>query len=1217
VKNPKALDENNSNAEFISDFVRAEDYFRHDEINQLAPVIIDKSPNPITIIDPDTSIKYVNPAFEKITGFLLADIFGLKPPYPWWPKESIEKLTETFIEDMSKHNILRERQFQKKNGELFWVELNSVTIMRDGKPVYYLRNWVEITQRKQAMVALEESENKFSQAFRASPNIISITSANDGKFVEINDSYTRLTGYTREETIGNTSTKIGLWPKDEDRRRMLKILTQKGRVENEEFIFRIKSGELRNWLYSTEKITFNGEPCLISMTTDITELRQTELALRESEETFSKVFQGSPDCIAIVRTKDNKFTDVNESFIKMNGYSREEVIGHSASELNLWADHNECDKIVEILQKTGRIRNEECHLRSKSGKMLIGLFSAEVVNIHGEPYAIAMTLDITERKKMEKDIRESEEKFSRAFLASPDSMTITTMEDGRYIEVNDSFTRITGFSRNYIIGKRLTDLKRWDESDSRGRIMAELKAHGSVREECKFRMKSGVIRTMLYSAEMLKIGGVDCVLSVTTDITDRKKIEDELRQHKDHLEELVALRTKELKSSYQKLEQELKERGQIEEDLRDAIKRADTANKAKSEFLARMSHEIRTPIHGVMGTLDLLNDTKLEPEQKQYVNMSKTSAETLLNVINDILDFSKIEAGKLEMEYKEFELLGVLEDSLEAIAVSAHRKGLEIILQASRGVPMDLIGDAAHLRQILINLLGNAVKFTAQGEIILRVETEAVDEKEVNLHFSVKDTGIGIPKEKEALLFRPFEQVDGSNQRKYGGTGLGLSICMQLVSLMGGRIWFKSWPGEGSVFHFTAKFKVQSTANQKTNRQEIMSELRGLPLLLVDDNNTYRSILKELLVALGFGVTDMNSGRAAIKELEDAAGTSRQYRIILLDKEMPEMNGFITAKQIQENAPKNSSIVMMLPSDNISDDFATCQELGISHFLVKPVKRSELIETITKATGKEKITGEAAAETTFENSNVDNPHCKILVAEDNPTSQLIAKKILEKACHTVQIARTGIEVIRMLKEDEFDIILMDVEMPEMSGIEATKIIRKGEEISKQHIPIVAMTAYAMKEDRQRCLDAGMDTYLSKPVNVNELHKVLKEYSPRKNIEPCPIDIETALKFVGRDKDILKEVLGVFLDEDYPEQLKKLKNGISRQDAEVVKHAAHSIKGAVRSLGGVGPGNTAQHLEEMGRNNNLIEAQKTLLQLEQEISQFKEYYARYNFEKEKV
>ena len=703
-------------------------------------------------------------------------------------------------------------------------------------------------------------------------------------------------------------------------------------------------------------------------------------------------------------------------------------------------------------------------------------------------------------------------------------------------------------------------------------------------------------------------------IAVATDITERKIMEDELRKHRDHLEELVQKRTTELESLNSQLARELTERERIEGELRIAIKNADAANQAKSEFLARMSHEIRTPIHGVMGTLDLLRDTELGQEQRQYVNMSKASAETLLNVVNDILDFSKIEAGKVELEKKDFDLRMVLEETLETMAVSAHKKGLEVMLQISRGVPVALTGDAGRLRQVLVNLLGNAIKFTEQGEIVLRVDLETESEKDIELHFSVRDTGIGIPKDKQELLFHPFEQVDGSMNRKYGGSGLGLSICKQLVDMMSGRIWFTSWPGEGSIFHFTAKCGKQAVVEGVDSVPGIVSNLRGMPLLLVDDNATCRSILKDLLNEWGFQVTEADNGRSALKELEDTRGTSRQFRIILMDKTMPTMNGFTAAEQILRNSTVKPGIVMMLPSDSISDDFARCQELGMSYYLIKPVKKSELLKYYFSRFWTGKTAPEPGNQATSANSSIDAPHLRILVAEDNTTSQLIAKKTLEKAGHTVQIAGTGLEAIRLLKEGAFDMVLMDVEMPEMNGLEATRLIRKTEQESGQHIPVLAMTAYAMKEDRQRCLEAGMDAYLSKPVNLDELHKIIRDFSSVKDTRPAIVDIEAALKFVGGDRDILKEVVHVFLDEDYPEQLKRLKDGIGQHDAQTVKAAAHSIKGAVRSLGGTAPGSIALKLEEMGRNNDLAKAEAAVQELELEVKLFADFYAKYNWQR---
>jgi PAS domain S-box-containing protein len=1172
--------------------------------------VVERANDGICIIQ-DRIVKYVNIRLAQMWGGTIEEIIDT-PFTNYIHADELPKVTESYNRHLSGEQKLMkyETVLRRKDDSTVYAKFNIGIIKYHGKPaeLVFIR---DITERKKIEQDLKESGEKFSKAFRSNPSAISITKYKGGLFLDVNDAFTRDFGYTRNEVIGHCTKEFNTWVNPDELKNILRKLNVEGKVENEEFNARIKSGEVRTMLFSAEIIMIAGEPCIIAMTIDISKRKKIEQALKESEEKFSNAFRSNPNAITISTLKEGVFLDVNDDFIRENGYTRDEVIGHTSKELDMWVYTEERDRILGKLRADGRAENEEYHARTKSGEICIKLFSADLIHIAGEPCIIAMTTDITELKKTEQALRDSQEKFSVAFRSSPEMIVISNEKTGVYIEANDSFIHTTGYTREEFIGHPVSEINMLADPYDSDKMFSLEKKQGKIANlEYRFRMKSGEIRNWLCSTEKITIGGDPCSIAVATDITERKKMENELRKHRDHLEELVHTRTTELESLNNQLKQELTERKRIEEDLRDAIKRADAANQAKSDFLARMSHEIRTPIHGVMGTLDLLRSTELNKEQHQYVNMSKASAETLLSVINDILDFSKIEAGKVVLENTDFELRMMLEATLEAISVSAHRKGLELNYEVSPGVPTALIGDAGHLRQVLLNLFSNAVKFTEHGEIVLRVDVEVEGKKEVELHFSVRDTGIGIPKEKQDILFRPFEQVDGSNQRKYGGTGLGLSICKQLVAMMGGRIWFTSWAGEGSVFHFTARFEKQPVDGQGDSLPGIKPEVQGTRLLLVDDNATSRIVLRNILNEWGCQVTEADNGPSAVKELENTRGTSQTFNLILLDSEMPAMNGFTVAEKITHGLSQKNNVIMMLPSIHISDDFAKCQELGISNYLVKPVKKSELQKMISKALGLVKTDSNPGPPAMPANSSGDISPLHILVAEDNNTSQIIAKKMLEKAGHTVQIAGTGVEAVRMLKEGAFNLVLMDVEMPEMSGLEATRLIRKSENDTKHHIPIIAMTAYAMKEDKEKCLEAGMDSYISKPVNLDELYEIIKSFSIKKAGVFPAVDIETALKFVGGDKDILTDVLHIFLEEDYPEQVKKIKEGINQHDAQVVKAAAHSIKGAVRSLGGTIAGNTALRLEEMGRNSDLTGVEPTLQKLEQEIKEFSEYYTQY-------
>jgi signal transduction histidine kinase/DNA-binding response OmpR family regulator len=652
-----------------------------------------------------------------------------------------------------------------------------------------------------------------------------------------------------------------------------------------------------------------------------------------------------------------------------------------------------------------------------------------------------------------------------------------------------------------------------------------------------------------------------------------------------------------LADSYQQLEQALIQRERLNLELRAltedldrkvrertaelaaATRTAEEASRAKSEFLANMSHEIRTPLNGIIGMTELALDTTLTQEQREYLTMVKSSADALLAILNDILDFSKIEMRKLEMEAIPFSVRDHLADLLKPLALRAEQKDLEVVAHVLPDVPSAAVGDPGRLRQVLVNLVGNAIKFTERGQVLVQVEVESRSGDGAVLHYFVSDSGIGIPEDKQRAIFEPFEQADGSTTRRFGGTGLGLAISSTLVELMGGRMWLESAPHEGSTFHFTVRLGLTDARPDPP-----AVNLTDLPVLIVDDNGVNRRVLHDLLRRWKMRPTVVDSGAAAMRALIEANDQGRPFSLVLLDANMPGMDGFEVARRIRDEA-KLDATIMMLSSSGQFDESKKCREVGIATHLTKPVEQRELLGAIARVLAQEP--GQRAPlPSTMLPADLPERRLRVLLAEDNAVNQRLASSLLERRGHKVVIANNGREAVEAMQRQSFDVVLMDVQMPEMGGFESTDVIRALERERNQRTPIIAMTAHAMKGDRERCLAAGMDEYLTKPLDPKQLCQVVEQIAagrPPAAADQTPASaISTqVLARVGGDRELLAEISRLFVD-DAPRHLDRIRHALDARDGEALRRAAHGLKGAAANFDAEGVVAAARTLEEIGR-----------------------------------
>ncbi|TXI79430.1 MAG: response regulator [Dechloromonas sp.] len=862
---------------------------------------------------------------------------------------------------------------------------------------------------------------------------------------------------------------------------------------------------------------------------------------------------------AIVSITDTQGTIIyaNDRFCQISGYSREELLGQNHRIVK--SGEHPPEVFTEMWQtiSAGRVwRGEICNRGRDGHHYWVSATIVPLLDANGLPEQyVGIRTDISDRKRMERQLSEQLRLVEDLIEAIPLPVHIKNRE-GRYLRLNRAFEIFVAVDRERFIGKTIHDLLRPEEAAIHAAQDDELLSAGGMQTyETLVHGRDGAGHHAIYRKVALRDsdGKIYGLLGTIIDITERKAAEAAMQQAKEA---------------------------------------AEAASRAKSDFLANMSHEIRTPMNGIIGMTDLALETALTEDQREFMSIVKSSAESLLTIINDILDFSKIEAGKLLVESIAFDLHRVVAETLKTLALRAHEKQLELIFSIEPEVPRNVIGDPGRLRQVLVNLVGNAIKFTPDGEIAVFLRSTAAEERKVTLEIAVRDTGIGIAADKQEAIFEAFAQEDSSTTRRFGGTGLGLSISSRLVELMGGSIRVESTPGKGSTFTVSLTLEVDDHPPEAVTTHV---DLAGKHILIVDDNATNRRVLAGMLAHWAVVTRCIDGPAAALSLLVDQG---QQFDCILLDAHMPDMDGYELAARLRETHHLTTPMVILL-SGAMRGDAKRCQEIGISGFFAKPISQEELLAALCRVfdisrngrevVAKELVTRHALREL---QQTLD-----VLLVEDHPVNQKLALGLLEKWGHRARLANNGLEAIALIEAHDFDLVLMDMHMPEMGGIEATCKIREREAaLGLKHLPIIAMTAAAMQGDREACLAAGMDDYLSKPVKASDLLEKLLTHGEAR-AEPVGFDYGAAL--AGADRETVEIIAEIFLD-TWPRDIGRIQQALATGDAAAVERVAHSLKGSLGTFAADPAIRVAAAIEQSARQQMLDDLDDALASLTREL-----------------